>query len=198
MSNDECILVVECTSYDIFWHDDLLWGCVTSSNQTLPSEANIISCSMIKVSWREKDSFFILLPDTLAQQSQQYRHKAKSGQAIIGRSWFKAPKQANAHNSTGYKFIQIRMQWFCEFANPILAATVAWYWHLIDDVSHVLYHLETHGAVLTWTASVKRWGGTCRNLKLSRSLLEMWYVLDSLCFRWNSSRWRKRVSISFS
>ena len=197
MSNDECILVVECTSYDIFWHDDLLWGCVTSSNQTLPSEANIISCSMIKVSWREKDSFFILLPDTPAQQSQQYRHKAKSGQAIIGWSWFKAPKQANAHNSTGYKFIQIRMQWFCEFA-PILAATVAWYWHLIDDVSHVLYHLETRGAVLTWTASVKRWGGTCRNLKLSRSLLEMWYVLDSLCFRWNSFRWRKRVSISFS
>ena len=198
MSNDECILVVECTSYDIFWHDDLLWGCVTSSNQTLPSEANIISCSMIKVSWREKDSFFILLPDTLAQQSQQYRHKAKSGQATIGRSWFKATKKANAHNSTGYKFIQIRMQWFCEFANPILAATVAWYWHLIDDVSHVLYHLETHGAVLTWTASVKRWGGTCRNLKLSRSLLEMWYVLDSLCVRWNSFRWRKRVSISFS
>jgi hypothetical protein len=61
-----------------------------------------------------------------------------------------------------------------------------------------LYHLETRGAVLTWTASVKRWGGTCRNLKLSRSLLEMWYVLDSLCFRWNSFRWRKRVSISFS
>ena len=99
MSDDECILVVECTSYDIFWQDDLLWGCVTSSNQTLPSEANIISCSMIKGSWREKDSFFILLPDTLAQQSQQYCHKAKSGEATIVRSWFKAPKQANAHNS---------------------------------------------------------------------------------------------------
>ena len=52
--------------------------------------------------------------------------------AIIGRSWFKAPKQANAHNSTGYKFIQIRMQWFCEFAIPILAAAV---WHLVDDIS---------------------------------------------------------------
>ena len=89
---------------------------------------------MIAVSWREKDSFFILLPDTLAQQSQQYRHKAKSGQATIGRSWFKAPKKANAHNSTGYKFIQIRMQWFCEFAIPILAAAVAWYWHLVDDI----------------------------------------------------------------
>ena len=82
----------------------VLWGCVSSSNQTLPSEANMISCSMIKASWREKDSFFILLPDTLAQQRQQQRHKAKSGAATIGRSWFKAPKQANAHNSTGHKF----------------------------------------------------------------------------------------------
>ena len=26
------------------------------------------------------------------------------------------------------------MQWFCEFAIPILAATVAWYWHLVDDI----------------------------------------------------------------
>ena len=25
------------------------------------------------------------------------------------------------------------MQWFCEFAIPILAATVAWHWHLVDD-----------------------------------------------------------------
>ena len=57
------------TSFDIY--NDLLWGCVTSSNQTLPSEANMVSCSMIKVSWREKYSFFILLPDTLAQQCQQ-------------------------------------------------------------------------------------------------------------------------------
>ena len=171
MSNDECILVVECTSYDIFWHDDLLWGCVTSSNQTLPSEANMISCSMIKVSWREKDSFFILLPDTLAQQSQQYRHKAKSGQATIGRSWFKAPKKANAHNSTGYKFIQIRMQWFCEFAIPILAAAVAWYWLAF---SGWYFMVSRH--------CVKVWGGTCRNM--SRSVLEMSYVfVDSFCFR---------------
>ena len=27
------------------------------------------------------------------------------------------------------------MQWFCEFAIPILAATVAWYWHSVDDIS---------------------------------------------------------------
>ena len=26
------------------------------------------------------------------------------------------------------------MQWFCEFAIPILAAAVAWYWHLVDDI----------------------------------------------------------------
>ena len=75
---------------------------------------------------------FSLLPDTLAQQSQQYCHKAKSGQATIGRSWFKAPKQANAHNSIYRE--KNRMQWFCEFAIPILAATVAWYWHLVDDI----------------------------------------------------------------
>ena len=27
------------------------------------------------------------------------------------------------------------MQWFCEFAIPILAAAVAWYRHLVDDIS---------------------------------------------------------------
>ena len=39
------------------------------------------------------------------------------------------------------------MQWFCEFAVPILAAIVAWPWYLIGYVSHVLYHVETHRAV---------------------------------------------------
>ena len=63
------------------------------------------------------------------------------------------------------------MQWFCEFAIPILAAAVAWYWLAF---SGWYFMVSRH--------CVKIWGGTCRNL--SRSVLEMSYVfVDSFCFR---------------
>ena len=39
------------------------------------------------------------------------------------------------------------MLWFCDFAIPILEATVAWFWHLTDDVSHILCHVETDRAL---------------------------------------------------
>ena len=57
------------------------------------------------------------------------------------------------------------LQWFCEFAIPILAATVAWYRHLVDDILDCSSSRDC----------VEIWGGTCRNLP--RSVLEMWYVL---------------------
>ena len=66
-------------------------------------------------------------------RSQQYRHKAKSGQAIIDRSWFKAPKQANAHNSTGYKFIAVVL-WVRKPDSCSYSGLVP-YWHnLVDDI----------------------------------------------------------------
>ena len=116
-------------------------------------------------------------------RSQQYRHKAKSGQAIIDRSWFKAPKQANAHNSTGYKFIAVVL-WVRKPDSCSYSGLVP-YWHnLVDDILDCSSSRDC----------VEIWGGTCRNL--SRSVLEMWYVfVDSFCFRCQK---QKKVLLQFS
>ena len=116
-------------------------------------------------------------------RSQQYRHKAKSGQAIIDRSWFKAPKQANAHNSTGYKFIAVVL-WVRKPDSCSYSGLVP-YWHnLVDDILDCSSSRDC----------VEIWGGTCRNLP--RSVLEMWYVfVDSFCFRCQK---QKKVLLQFS
>ena len=116
-------------------------------------------------------------------RSQQYRHKAKSVQAIIDRSWFKAPKQANAHNSTGYKFIAVVL-WVRKPDSCSYSGLVP-YWHnLVDDILDCSSSRDC----------VEIWGGTCRNLP--RSVLEMWYVfVDSFCFRCQK---QKKVLLQFS
>ena len=94
----------------------------------------------------------------------------------------KAPKQANANNSTGCKFIQIRMRWFLCVRNPdscscsgLVLALSGWYFRLLIVSRH----------------RVKIWGGTCRNL--SRSVLEMWYVfVDAFCFRCQKQKKKKK------
>ena len=117
-------------------------------------------------------SFFILLPDTLAQQSQQCCHKAKSGKLFSYMSnklvnriqlWFDSLRQTNSHCSTEDKFecsgLAISQSRYCSYSGSA--------WHLVDDISRCS---SSRGSVSRDEEAPVE---TCSCWDMSRSLLEI-------------------------
>ena len=78
--------------------------------------------------------------------------------------WLDSLRQINSHKSTPYKF---ECNGFCDCPIPILAATVAGYWHLVDDISRCS---SSRGSVSRDEEAPVE---TCSCWDMSRSLLEI-------------------------
>ena len=126
-------------------------------------------------------SFFILLPDTLAQQSQQCCHKAKSGKLFSYMSnklvnriqlWFDSLRQTNSHCSTEDKFecsgLAISQSRYCSYSGSA--------WHLVDDISRCS---SSRGSVSKDEEAPVE---TCSCPDLSRSLLDKFQASKTLHF----------------